>query len=237
MPPLLIAHRCGPGLYPEQSMASARHALALGADMVEMDVRHTRDGAPVICHDANTGRVFGVDRLCGEMTLAEFAALRHASDPSCGAHTLEDVLKSEIRPLLLHCKVSGAPLTDVARRVLGFGAQRECVIGVQRPGDADAVKRASPELRVLAFMPGAELLDAFLAGPAEIIRLWEDWVSEARFRAVHEAGKQVWVMAGKPEEGEVGCTGDANLRRWARMGADGILVNDIRRAREALGSE
>ena len=39
MRPLIIAHRCGPGRFPEQSLASARHALALGADLVEMDVR------------------------------------------------------------------------------------------------------------------------------------------------------------------------------------------------------
>ena len=83
--PLIIAHRCGPGRFPEQSLASARHALALGADLVEMDVRYTRDGAPVICHDENALRVFGVDRRCGEMSLEEFRALRHADDPGCPA--------------------------------------------------------------------------------------------------------------------------------------------------------
>ena len=69
MQPILIAHRCGPDVYPEQSIASARHALSLGADFVEMDIQYTCDGIPVICHDPNVERIFGMDKLCSDMTL------------------------------------------------------------------------------------------------------------------------------------------------------------------------
>ena len=237
MSPLLIAHRCGPGVCPEQSMAAARHALSLGADMVEMDVRFTRDGAPVICHDANALRVFGVERLCSDMTLREFTALRHTADAACPAHTLEDVLGSGIRPLLLHCKISGEPLRDIARRVAAHGAEGACVLGVQEVADVDIVRAACPAIRVLAFMPGLDCFERFLEGGAAIVRLWEDWVTEGRIDAAHRAGKRLWVMAGKPAEGQVGYTDAASLRRWARMGADGILINDILWARRALRGE
>ena len=185
MSPLLIAHRCGPGVCPEQSMAAARHALSLGADMVEMDVRFTRDGAPVICHDANALRVFGVDRLCSDMTLREFTALRHTADAACPAHTLADVLGSGIRPLLLHCKISGEPLRDIARRVAAHGAEGACVLGVQEVADVDIVRAACPAIRVLAFMPGLDCFERFLEGGAAIVRLWEDWVTEGRIDAAH----------------------------------------------------
>ena len=234
MTPILIAHRCGPGLYPEQSIASARHALSLGADLVEMDVQFTRDGVPVICHDPDAGRVFGVDRRCGDMTLQEFMALRHVRDRSCPSHSLDDVLACGVRPLLLHCKFSGAPLVNMVRRILEGGAAAECVVGVQAVGDVARVKAVCPALRVLAFMPAAEQLDGFLESGAEVIRLWEDWVTEARVGAIHGAGRQVWVMAGQPVEGSVGYTTAENMRRWARLGVDGILVNDVRWGREAL---
>ena len=237
VPPILIAHRCGPGIFPEQSMAAAGHALSLGADMVEMDVRCTRDGIPVICHDANTARVFGADRLCSDMTLAEFRALRHIADSTYGAHTLEDVLKSGIRPLLLHCKLSGEILGDTVRRILDCGAQRACVIGVQQAGDVEIVKTACLDLRVLAFMPGLNHLDRFLESRAEIIRLWEDWVSPARIGAIHRAGKHVWVMAGQPAEDKVGITSAESLLCWARMGVDGILINDVRASLQVLDRE
>lgn len=236
MKPLIIAHRCGPGRYPEQSLASARHALALGSDIVEMDVRYTRDGAPVICHDDNALRVFGVDRRCGDMSLEAFMALRHAADPRYAAHTLEDVLRSEVRPLLLHCKFSGAPLKDLAGRIRERGAAAACTLGVPEPADVEIVRAACPGVGVLAFMPGLDRLDAFLEGRAPFIRLWEDWETPERVRAVHAAGKAVWIMAGRPEEGSVGCTTAQALRRWRDLGVDGILVNDVAWALEVLGA-
>ena len=234
MLPTLIAHRCGPGIYPEQSMAAARHALRLGADLVEMDVRFTRDGAPVICHDANALRVFGVDRLCEDMTLREFEQLRFVDDTARGAHTLEDMLRSEISPILLHCKFSGERVTEVSRRILEFGAADACVLGVQTVRDVSRVVALAPSLRTLAFMPEPEQFDAFLNSPVTYVRLWEDWVTPGRIDAAHRAGKEVWVMAGQPEEGKVGYTDAENLRFWARMGADGILINDIGWALQVL---
>ena len=235
MKPMIIAHRCGPGRYPEQSLASARHALSLGADMVEMDVRYTCDGAPVICHDESALRVFGVDRLCREMSLAEFRALRHADDPGCAAHTLADVLQSEVRPLLLHCKFSGGRLEDLAGRIRDRGEASSCVLGVLSAADVDVVRAVCPDLRVLAFMPEPGQLNGFLRGEAAFIRLWEDWVNPERVRAVHDAGKALWVMAGQPVEGSVGCTTAEKLLAWRDMGADGILVNDVAWALDVLG--
>ena len=223
----IIAHRCGPGRYPEQSLAAARHALALGADRVEMDVRYTRDGEPVICHDENTERVFGVDGLCREMTLERFRTLRHVDDPGCPAHTLEDVFDSPVRPLLLHCKFSGPLLADLAGRIRDRNLAGDYVLGVQAAEDVAIVHAACPEIRVLAFMRQVEALTDFLSGGAQFIRLWEDWVTPERVRWVHEAGKGLWVMAGKPEEGLVGVTDVDRLLEWRKLGVDGILINDV----------
>ena len=40
--PILIAHRGGPEVYPEQTVQSCRDALSAGADMAEMDIRSSR---------------------------------------------------------------------------------------------------------------------------------------------------------------------------------------------------
>lgn len=55
--PLLIAHRGGAGLAPENTTTAFREALELwGADMVELDVRTTRDGVLVVLHDEMVDR-------------------------------------------------------------------------------------------------------------------------------------------------------------------------------------
>ena len=52
MPPVIIAHRTSPLDAPENSLAGIRRSSELGADFVEIDVRLTRDGVPVLLHDA-----------------------------------------------------------------------------------------------------------------------------------------------------------------------------------------
>ena len=101
----LIAHRCGPSKYPEQSIASARHALLVGADMVEMDIQYTSDGIPVICHDPNTKRMFGEDCLVENMDYNHFMSLRQVQDSAFPSHSLENVLESNVQPVLFHCKI------------------------------------------------------------------------------------------------------------------------------------
>jgi glycerophosphoryl diester phosphodiesterase len=54
--PLVIAHRGGAGLRPENTLAAFSHAAALGADVVEMDVQATADGTLVCIHDATVDR-------------------------------------------------------------------------------------------------------------------------------------------------------------------------------------
>jgi glycerophosphoryl diester phosphodiesterase len=51
MPPVIIAHRTSPRDAPENSLAGIQRSAELGADYVEIDVRLTRDGVPVMLHD------------------------------------------------------------------------------------------------------------------------------------------------------------------------------------------
>ena len=49
--PLVIAHRGGKGLWPENSLFAFQRASALGVDMLEMDLHLSSDGELVVIHD------------------------------------------------------------------------------------------------------------------------------------------------------------------------------------------
>ena len=73
--PLRIAHRGASAYAQEGSRASVEKAVQLGADMIEVDVRSTADGVPVIAHDANLLRVFGVEGTIDALTYDELITL------------------------------------------------------------------------------------------------------------------------------------------------------------------
>lgn len=55
-PVLSIAHRGAASLAPENTLAAARKAHELGADLWECDVRFTKDGVPILMHDTTLRR-------------------------------------------------------------------------------------------------------------------------------------------------------------------------------------
>ena len=70
-----IAHRGASAYAPENSLEAFSKAAEMGADMVEIDIRVTADGVPVVSHDSTLKRVFGVEGVIAEKTLAELHAL------------------------------------------------------------------------------------------------------------------------------------------------------------------
>ena len=68
---VLVAHRgLAPG-FPENTLLAFRHALELGVDFLEVDLRMTRDGVPVIIHDDTVDRTTDGQGEVETFTLAE----------------------------------------------------------------------------------------------------------------------------------------------------------------------
>jgi len=55
-PPLVFAHRGGSKLRPENTLVAFDHGLSVGADGLELDVRLSSDGVPMVHHDATLDR-------------------------------------------------------------------------------------------------------------------------------------------------------------------------------------
>jgi glycerophosphoryl diester phosphodiesterase len=87
--PLFAAHRGGAALWPENSLLAFGHALALGADYLELDVHLSRDGEVMVIHDATLERTTTGSGPVRERTAAELGVL-FLKDRS-GAVTAEPV--------------------------------------------------------------------------------------------------------------------------------------------------
>ena len=73
--PLVIAHQGGEEVWPSNTMVAYEQAVALGVDMLEMDLHATADGKLVLMHDETVDRTTDGTGKIEEMTLAEFKAL------------------------------------------------------------------------------------------------------------------------------------------------------------------
>lgn len=69
--PLILGHRGASAVAPENTLAAFSRAIREGADGIEFDVRLSRDGVPVVIHDATLNRTGLVSGSVGELTAAE----------------------------------------------------------------------------------------------------------------------------------------------------------------------
>ena len=77
--PLIIAHRGDCSHAPENTLAAFQIAIDKGADGVEFDVRISKDGVPVVIHDANLKRTGGRAENVADLTAIELAGIEVGS--------------------------------------------------------------------------------------------------------------------------------------------------------------
>ena len=80
---------------------------------------------------------------------------------------------------------------------------------------------------VLSFMTGADEWKDFADAGADIIRLWDDWVTLDLVERIQGCGREVWVMTGRPSVREVGITTTYRLRELWQLGVEGVPVSDL----------
>ncbi len=111
--PLRIAHRGDWRRAPENSIAAFATAMAVpGCDGIELDIRRSSDGVPVVCHDVTLARTHGRPERVDAMTAR---ALEGLGVPSLekvlsaiGRHAFLDVeLKSELGPEFVAVMAAG----------------------------------------------------------------------------------------------------------------------------------
>lgn len=113
----VIAHRGASGLRPENTLAAFALAVELDADGIELDVRISRDGVPVVHHDPDLLRTTSRPGLVRDLTASELAEAGTGS--AGGVPTLAVVLEAtRDLPLLIELKevAVARPTLDVLRR-------------------------------------------------------------------------------------------------------------------------
>ena len=161
--PVVIAHRGGAGLAPENTLAAVDRAAGLGV-AIECDVHLSRDRVPVVIHDATLDRTTDASGPVSALTADELAAVdagcrfRHGADgrsydgPRVGVPTLAQVLERSGRlPVVVEVKGHDPAVVPVVLEVItSVAADRPVVIGGFDEEVLRAVRVHAPDLATSA---------------------------------------------------------------------------------------
>ncbi|MFF9627098.1 glycerophosphodiester phosphodiesterase [Streptomyces griseosporeus] len=212
-----VAHRGDPYRVRENTLDSLRSALRLGADAVEIDVRLTRDGVPVLLHDDTLKRLWEQDRPLLSLSAAEVRGLTGGGVPTLA----EALAATEGSRVMLD--LPGTPDVRAARRVVDAvreaGAQDRVYYCAGAPAML-AVRAADPAAEIALTWttlapPRPALLDA-------VRPRWLNYrfslVDRALAERVHRDGRLLSVWTPDTRR---------SLRRLLDLGVDSITTNRV----------
>ena len=156
---MAIAHRGGAKLRPENTLVAFAHALSIGVDAIECDVRLSKDAQPVVIHDETLDRTTNCSGPVSAFTAEELAHIDagHHFGPAegfpfrvrgVGVPRLADVLalSAEV-PIIVEIKgEDAAAVGPVVDAIAAAGAAGRVVIAGFSHAVLSAVRRRAPGL-------------------------------------------------------------------------------------------
>jgi glycerophosphoryl diester phosphodiesterase len=221
-----IAHRGDPVGHRENTLPAFVAALGQGADMLELDLRRTRDGAIVVLHDQWLLRLWGLDASVGDLDLSEVA---HLGEGDLRIPTLRQLLDTVPTEVELMVDFTRREVVDGAlEETMSAEALDRCLFVTGNVAALRLLRGRSARARIgLTWTEGADpplgLLDEL---GAEYWNPMFSFVTADGVDAVHEAGRRVstWTVDARED-----------MARVVADGADAVVSNRVAELVRFLG--
>ena len=249
---LVVAHRGGASLAPENTLGAFAKALEIGVDQLECDVHLSKDGELVIMHDPDLARTTDGNGFIYQMNYADIRKLNAAAKfktspwPYEPVPTLGEVLdltkgKAQIQIEIKVEKIWGR-YTGIEQKVIDAVNARGMVddviiISFDFPTIVE-IKALDPRFKTGALLSGTTLSQNSKTPHADFVaqvirETGADYimpssagVSDLLINAVHERGLKIGVWTVNSE---------SEMRRMAEWGVDAITTNDPVLLKQVLG--
>lgn len=218
--PLVIAHRGASAEKPENTLAAFRRALALGVDGIELDVQVTRDGVPVVFHDASLRRLTGVPGRLAARTWRDLKKLRvHGTEP---IPRLADVLALVRGRAVVQVELKrGAKLAPVVRTIRRAKAEGWVILASFELTLVRQARRLAPDIprMIISEDRGLKqlLADMTALGAVGLSLDHRSVRSRTVVGQIHRHGGTVWCWT---------VNAPAAMRRLAARGVDAIISDN-----------
>ena len=221
----VTAHRGAKVTNPENTLAAFKAAMEAGANYIELDVQHTKDGQIVVLHDADFMRMGSDPRRIAALTGAEVATIdigRKYDPKFTGEHapTLEEVIDLVRGQMKINIELKyNVPDSTLAPAVIELLRRKDfldqVVITSLDYGALKQVERIEPSIKTGHIVTAA--VGNVVKTEADFLSLNSAKATSSLIRQAHRAGKEIHVWTvNKPDV----------MMRMIERGVDNIITDD-----------
>jgi len=212
----VVAHRGASGYEPENTLRAVRRALEMGVDAVEVDVRLSRDGVPVVIHDETVDRTTNGRGLVRGLSIEELKRLDAGSGERIPL--LSEVLEEVGGRCVLFAELKEVDAAAPALRLVEEAGLLDSVLFISFEQEAlAAVKRSAPRSHtgLIYAKPGDGIVAAKRLGCEFVLPLYR-LATEKAVAFAHRMG--LLVVAWTVDDPEIAL-------ELKRRGVDGVASN------------
>jgi glycerophosphoryl diester phosphodiesterase len=215
--PLVIAHRGDSSHGLENSLAAFRLALEIPVDLIEFDLRMSRDGGLYVLHDRHTGRTADRNIDIERATSGEIAAVRLTNGEPLPR--LDDVLQLARGRAGVNVEIkSDGAGAALAKRLREAAPEGDLIVSSFKEGEVANLRKALPDIPVGLIYDAYPLrrVPDYEARGYPFISLRKNTVTEPLVAAFHSRSVKVFVWTVDDED---------VMKRCIEWQVDGIYTN------------
>jgi len=236
----VIAHRGFSGRAPENTLAAIREAIAIGADMAEIDVTLTADERVVVIHDETLDRTTNGAGKVADQSFDEIRSLDAGSwfAPQFAGEkvpTLDEILDTTNGRILLNVEIKSEAVDrgisdKVATAIKERGMADQVIVSSFSPTALEQIHSVAPEIRTaVLYNPelqrGEDPADIVHGLGASVFNIRGSRLKAKMLRSCREHGIPVGVYTvDKPKK----------MKRWVKKEIAAIFTNHPDRLIEVL---
>ena len=229
---MVAAHRAGHNGYVENSLSAIQHAIDIGVDIIEVDVKVTKDSVVVLNHDGKIDRTTNGTGNPEEYTWAELQKFTLEMPDGTLTNerlaTFEEALKMAKGKAMIDIDIKTGNLKPVVDAIKKTGTASQVFFF---DNDYDALKEVLTMLPEALLMPRAydyNMADSALkVFTPEVIHIDESFYTQELTSLIRNKNARIWINAlGEPDDQIRNGQSEKALQNLLKYGANIIQTDE-----------
>lgn len=226
--PLIIAHRGASSYAFENTLDSFRKACTFGADMIELDIRVTKDSELIVFHDSAIDRMTDGSGLVQYFTLADLKKIKIHGE---AIPTLEEVIKITLGKTNYNFEVKNIPLECIDKLIIlldKYDLRYKVIISSFNRKIILRIKEIDRQIKIalLCWQLRKNNLKFIQKNELSYVHPYYGFLTRKKVKQIHNLGIKIntWTV-----------NWSLDLKWVIELGVDGVITNRPDMAKAVLG--
>jgi len=199
---LIAAHRATNDHYPENSLEAISESIRIGIDIIEVDIRQSKDGELVIMHDRTIDRTTNGSGKVDDYTLSELKNYNLIFNDLVTEYkipTFEEVLQLAKGKILLDIDFKLEDMASIKKTyalIEKYEMENQILFFLYDYKETPRLQELNPKIRIMPRAYSKKQVKALLKmDHIDIIHVDESYYKPRTMRRIARSGARVWMNA------------------------------------------